>query len=117
MADNDQSSPTSHQVSVGQLIRYLGIIFTLGSALVTVTAFVVKSSFPSDAAVQALDLAKKNEIKFNTIMDNDKITNANDRLTRLEVEYSNSIENQKQIRNQLDKMTDLMMDIKNSSKN
>lgn len=112
MAENSGQTPPTHQVNISNLIKYFGVFLTLASALVTVTAFVVKTSFPSDAATEALRISKENEVKYDSLIHGYELTNAGNRLTKLEVQYSNSLDNQKQIRQQLDKITDIMMDIK-----
>ncbi len=116
MVDNSGQAPPVHQMNISNLIKYFGIALTLGSALVTVTAFVVKTSFPSASATEALSIAKENKEIINSISDGRKASNADVRLTRLEVQYANSIDNQNQIRAQLDKITDIMLDIKRNNK-
>lgn len=116
MAENSGQSPSFNQINSSNLIKYIGVIVTLGSALVTVTAFVVKTSFPSSTATEALAMAKENKHIIDSISDSSKVANADVRLSKLEVQYANSIENQKQIQTQLDKITDMMMDIRRNTK-
>ncbi len=110
MSDEQQVKfPPRLELSVGTIIRIVAGLVAIASALVSVTSFVVKTSFPSDLAREAMQQSLDNKSRIDNMQQNLGNASIPERLTKLETEQVQEQGSRQQIQNSLDKITDILL--------